>query len=263
MLRDRGNTVFVVEHDEETIRAADHIIDIGPTAGRNGGNITAQGGYQEILQSGESVTARFLVGQEKMPVPTERRTPDGRCLSIRNARLHNLLGLDVEIPLGLFVVLAGVSGSGKSSLVHGILHPALLQHLQGNRKDDSDESTVEESSKEIKGRWDQVAGLEHLDRLIEINQSPIGRTPRSNPATYCGVFSEIRNIYSKLSESVIRGYKPGRFSFNVPGGRCEECKGGGLKQIEMNFLPDVYIECESCMGKRFNRETLELSLIHI
>ena len=262
MLRDRGNTVFVVEHDEETIRAADHIIDIGPTAGRDGGNITAQGCFQDILDSSESVTAQFLVGQEKMPVPTERRDPDGRCLSIRNARLHNLVGLDVEIPLGLFVVLAGVSGSGKSSLVHGILRPALLQHLQGSGKDDSHEPVEEESSKEIKGRWDNVAGLEHLDRLIEINQSPIGRTPRSNPATYTKVFDLIRDLFTMLPESRIRGYNKGRFSFNVKGGRCEDCKGAGLKTIEMQFLSDVQIPCETCDGKRFNAETLQIRYKH-
>jgi excinuclease ABC subunit A len=262
MLRDRGNTVFVVEHDEETIRAADHIVDIGPTAGRNGGNITAQGTFQEILRSSDSVTAKFLLGQEQMPIPAHRRTPDGRCLSIRNARLHNLLGLDVEISLGLFVVLAGVSGSGKSSLVHGILRPALFKHLQGNGKDESDDTKEEESSKEVRGKWDQILGLEHLDRLIEINQSPIGRTPRSNPATYTKVFDLIRDLFTKLPESRIRGYNKGRFSFNVKGGRCEDCKGAGIKTIEMQFLSDVQISCETCDGRRFNTETLQIRYKH-
>ena len=262
MLRDRGNTVFVVEHDEETIRAADHIIDIGPTAGRDGGNITAQGGFKDILQSSESVTAQFLAGLEKMPVPNKRRIPDGRCLSIRNARLHNLSGLDVEIPLGVFVVLAGVSGSGKSSLVHGILRPALIKHLQGNGKNEYDETIEEESKKEIKGRWDHIGGLENLDRLIEINQSPIGRTPRSNPATYTKVFDLIRDLFTMLPESRIRGYNKGRFSFNVKGGRCEDCKGAGVKTIEMQFLSNVQISCETCDGKRFNAETLQIRYKH-
>jgi excinuclease ABC subunit A len=259
MLRDRGNTVFVVEHDEDTIRAADHIIDIGPHAGATGGHITAQGTYPQLLEALDSPTAQFLSGGEQMPVPTERRPPDERVLSIRNARLHNLQGLDVEIPLGLFVAIAGVSGSGKSSLVHGVLRPALQEHFRTPKRDLELEPDEEDVTPAIEtGQWDSVEGLEHLDRVIEIDQSPIGRTPRSNPATYTKVFDLIRDLFTLVPEARVRGYTKGRFSFNVKGGRCEDCRGAGVKTIEMQFLSDVQIPCETCNGRRFNAETLQI-----
>ena len=263
-LRDRGNTVFVVEHDEETIRAANHIVDIGPLAGSSGGEITAQGSYEEFLGSPNSLTAQFLGGKEQMPIPVNRRCSDGRAIRIRNAWLHNLQGLDVDLPLGLFVALAGVSGSGKSSLVHGIIRPALQQFLRSGAQEEPEEADSEPTgpSGQLRGRWDQVEGLEHLDRLIEINQSPIGRTPRSNPATYTKVFDLIRDLFTLLPESRVRGYTKGRFSFNVKGGRCEDCKGAGVKTVEMQFLSDVAIPCESCGGKRFNSETLQIRYKH-
>ena len=244
MLRDRGNTVFVVEHDEETIAAADHLIDIGPTAGKKGGYITAQGSMKEIIQANDSITGQFLARREKIEIPQERRKPNKIHLTIHEAALNNLQHITVKIPLGLFVSIAGVSGSGKSSLIDGILKKALSKHLYG--------------SAETPGPHKKITGLEYIDRVIEINQSPIGRTPRSNPATYTKAFDEIRKLFSSVPESKSRGYKPGRFSFNVKGGRCEDCTGAGIQTIEMQFLSDVEIPCDTCQGKRFNTETLQI-----
>ena len=244
MLRERGNTVFVVEHDEETILAADHLIDIGPTAGKQGGHVIAQGGLAEILHAPDSVTGQFLAGTETIPIPQKRRPPNGAFLTIHEARLHNLQGITVQLPLGLFISIAGVSGSGKSSLIDGILKKALAQHLNGNETP--------------AGVHKNISGMSHIDRMIEINQSPIGRTPRSNPATYTKAFDEIRKLFAAVPESKSRGYKPGRFSFNVKGGRCEDCQGAGVQTIEMQFLSDVQIPCDTCLGKRFNAETLQI-----
>ncbi len=244
MLRDRGNTVFVVEHDEETIAAADHIIDIGPTAGKQGGHITAQGSLRTIISAENSVTGQFMARQERIELPDNRRQPNGTQLQVLGAALHNLQGIDVTIPLGLFVAVAGVSGSGKSSLIDGILKKALSQHLH--------------NSKDQPGPHRHITGIDHIDRVIEIDQSPIGRTPRSNPATYTKVFDEIRKLFAAVPESKARGYKPGRFSFNVKGGRCEDCQGAGVQTIEMQFLSDVQIPCDTCQGKRFNAETLQI-----
>jgi len=244
-LRDLGNTVIVVEHDEETMRAADHIIDLGPGAGKHGGEIIAAGTVDEIIGAGASLTGKYLKGELGIPVPSGRRPRDPR-LSIRieGAREHNLRNLDVEIPLGLFVAITGVSGSGKSTLIEDILHRALARHFYRARV--------------LPGRHRRLTGLEHIDKVIDIDQSPIGRTPRSNPATYTGLFGPIRDLFAELPEAKIRGYGPGRFSFNVKGGRCEACQGDGLVKIEMHFLPDVYVPCEVCKGRRYNRETLEV-----
>ena len=244
ILRDRGNTVFVVEHDEETITSADHLIDIGPTAGKNGGYITAQGNLNALIQAADSITGQFLARRETIPVPDKRRSPNSDYLTIHEAALNNLQNITVRIPLGVFVTIAGVSGSGKSSLIDGILKKALSQHLHG--------------SAEIPGPHKKISGLQQIDRMIEINQSPIGRTPRSNPATYTKAFDEVRKLFSSVPESKSRGYKPGRFSFNVKGGRCEDCKGAGIQTIEMQFLSDVQIPCDTCQGKRFNTETLQI-----
>ncbi|NQX92330.1 MAG: excinuclease ABC subunit UvrA, partial [Flavobacteriales bacterium] len=242
-LRDVGNTVIVVEHDKDMMLESDHLIDIGPGAGAHGGHIVAQGKPQEHLE-GESVTASYLVGTASIPVPKKRRKGNRKKLSLSGASGHNLQNVDLKLPLGTFICVTGVSGSGKSSLITQTLYPILHGHFYTANK------------KPLP--YKKIAGLQHLDKVIEIDQSPIGRTPRSNPATYTGIFSEIRNLFTKLPESQIRGYKPGRFSFNVSGGRCETCKGAGLRTIEMNFLPDVHVECETCMGKRYNRETLEV-----
>ena len=242
-LRDLGNTVLVVEHDEETILEADHVIDMGPGAGVNGGLVVAQGTPQEILKDQASLTGRYLSGELTIAVPEQRRSSD-RFLEIRGARENNLQGIDVRIPLGVMTCVTGVSGSGKSTLVIDTLFKALSQRLYRSR--------------DKAGRVDDLLGLEHLDKVIDIDQSPIGRTPRSNPATYTGVFTDIRDLFAQLPEAKIRGYKPGRFSFNVKGGRCEACQGDGILRIEMHFLPDVYVQCEVCKGARYNRETLEV-----
>ncbi len=243
ILRDLGNSVIVVEHDKDMIEQADYIIDIGPYAGKNGGEIISHGNFKNIL-SYQTLTADYLNGKKNILIPKKRRIGNGKFLELSGCTGNNLKNISVNIPLGLMVGITGVSGSGKSSLINETLYPILNNYYFNGTKEPL-------SYKSIKG-------LENLDKVIDINQSPIGRTTRSNPATYTGVFSEIRNLFSKIPESMIRGYKPGRFSFNVTGGRCETCKGGGLKIIEMNFLPDVYVQCETCMGKRFNRETLEI-----
>ncbi|HEV8449219.1 MAG TPA: excinuclease ABC subunit UvrA [Gemmatimonadaceae bacterium] len=244
-LRDLGNTVIVVEHDEETMRAADHVIDLGPGAGKHGGEVIAVGTVDEIARNPSSITGRYLAGELSIPTPTKRRMFDERKLiRIEGAREHNLRNLDVEIPLGLFVAVTGVSGSGKSTLIEDILHRALARHFYRARV--------------IPGEHRRITGFEHIDKVIDIDQSPIGRTPRSNPATYTGVFTPVRELFAELPEAKIRGYGPGRFSFNVKGGRCEACQGDGLVRIEMHFLPDVYVPCDVCKGRRYNRETLEV-----
>ncbi|MHB8842443.1 MAG: excinuclease ABC subunit UvrA [Candidatus Aquicultor sp.] len=243
-LRDLGNTLVVVEHDEETMVEADHIVDIGPLAGEHGGRIIATGTIDDIMKSQDSITGQFLSGRRKIEIPIERRVPGEAWLRIKDASEHNLKNIDVDIPLGLFVTVTGVSGSGKSTLVTDILSKALAKKFYRSR--------------ELPGRHGAIEGLEHIDKAIEIDQSPIGRTPRSNPATYVKLFDDIRSLFSQVPEAQIRGYKPGRFSFNVRGGRCEACSGDGTIKIEMHFLPDIYIPCEVCKGARYNNETLEV-----
>ncbi|MGB7413002.1 MAG: excinuclease ABC subunit UvrA, partial [Thermosynechococcaceae cyanobacterium] len=243
-LRDLGNTLIVVEHDEDTIRAADHIVDIGPKAGIHGGEIVVQGDLEALLEAPESLTGLYLSGREVIPTPAERRRGNGRSLTLKQANRNNLQNLDIEIPLGELVCITGVSGSGKSTVMNELLYPALRHHL-GQKVP---------FPKEL----EKITGLKALDKVIVIDQSPIGRTPRSNPATYTGLFDIIRSIFAETIEAKARGYKPGRFSFNVKGGRCEACGGQGVNVIEMNFLPNVYVQCEVCKGARYNRETLQV-----
>ena len=243
-LREMGNTLIVVEHDEETMRKSDWIVDLGPGAGIHGGEIIAQGPLSEILKEKKSLTAQYLNGKLQIPLPKERRLPKKEKLEIKGARQFNLKNIDVSVPLGLFVSITGVSGSGKSTLVHEIIYKSLAKELYG--------------SKEAPGIFKSINGIEHLDKVIIVDQSPIGRTPRSNPATYTGAFGPIRELFSQVPQSKVRGYQPGRFSFNVKGGRCENCGGDGTLKIEMQFLPDVFVRCEVCSGKRFNEETLQI-----
>ncbi|HSS22024.1 MAG TPA: excinuclease ABC subunit UvrA [Pyrinomonadaceae bacterium] len=243
-LRDLGNTVLVVEHDEETIRRADYVVDLGPGAGAHGGELVAVGTAEDVANNPASITGLYISGSKKIEVPKERRAANGKYLTVRGARANNLKDIDVTFPLGLLTVITGVSGSGKSTLIADILYPSLARHLYGSLAEAGECSAIE--------------GLDNVDKVIEIDQSPIGRTPRSNPATYTGLFTPLRELYAMLPESRERGYKPGRFSFNVKGGRCEGCEGDGMKRIEMNFLPDVYVLCDVCRGARYNRETLSV-----
>ena len=243
-LRDLGNTLIVVEHDEQTLRTADYIVDLGPGAGVHGGKIVAQGTPDEVMRSRKSLTGQYLAGTLKIEVPAVRREGNGASIRIEGCREHNLKGIDVEIPLGMFTCITGVSGSGKSTLLTDLLYPVISNRVMGTAWPEGD--------------YDAIHGMEHIDKIINIDQSPIGRTPRSNPATYVGVFTAIRDLFAQLPESKARGWKPGRFSFNVKGGRCENCQGDGTNKIEMNFLPDVYITCEVCHGKRFNEDTLSV-----
>ena len=244
-LRDLGNTLIVVEHDEETIRTADWIVDIGPGAGEHGGEIVVSGDYEALTTSKKSITGAYISGRSKIEIPKKRRAINAkRALTIKEARENNLKNLDVTIPLGAFVAVTGVSGSGKSTLVNDILYSVLANKLNGARI--------------VPGRHRTITGIDHLDKVVHVDQSPIGRTPRSNPATYTGVFDKIRALFAETSEAKVRGYQQGRFSFNVKGGRCENCAGDGTITIEMNFLPDVYVPCEVCHGARYNRETLEV-----
>ncbi|MDE7234311.1 MAG: ATP-binding cassette domain-containing protein, partial [Ruminiclostridium sp.] len=243
-LRDMGNTVIVVEHDEDTMRAADYIVDVGPGAGVHGGEIVCAGTAEEIMACEASMTGQYLSGRRFIPVPAERRMPDGRWLTVRGAAENNLKNIDVSFPLGLFTCVTGVSGSGKSSLVNEILYKELAARL--NR------------AKTKAGNFREIEGVDYLDKIIAIDQAPIGRTPRSNPATYTGLFTDIRDLFASTNDAKMRGYGTGRFSFNVKGGRCEACQGDGIIKIEMHFLPDIFVPCEVCKGHRYNRETLEV-----
>jgi len=243
-LRDLGNTLIVVEHDEETILSADHVVDIGPGAGEHGGCVVAEGTPEEIMEDPDSLTGAYLSGRETIPLPDVRRRPSGRYLTVRGAAENNLREIDVRIPLGLFTCVTGVSGSGKSTLVNDILYRGVYERLNHKHMN--------------AGRHNDIEGLQHIDKVVMIDQSPIGRTPRSNPATYTGVFTHIRELFAQTPEARKRGYRPGRFSFNVKGGRCEACGGDGIIKIEMHFLADVYVPCEVCRGRRYNEETLEI-----
>jgi excinuclease ABC subunit A len=243
-MRDLGNTIIVVEHDEETIRTADWVIDIGPGAGEHGGEVVAEGPLEAILREPRSLTGAYLSGRRRIPMPSHRRSAKGDAIVVRGAREHNLKNVDVRIPLGVFVSVTGVSGSGKSTLVNEILYRRLAQVIN--------------KAKDRPGAHDKIEGIQHIDKVIDIDQSPIGRTPRSNPATYTGLFTPIRDLFAAVPEARLRGYSAGRFSFNVKGGRCEACAGDGIIKIEMQFLPDVYVPCEVCAGKRYNREALEI-----
>ena len=243
-LRDIGNTVIVVEHDEDAIRSADYLVDMGPGAGEQGGFVTAKGTVEEVLHNPNSLTAQYLNGTRQIEVPAKRRKGNGKFVGVKGARTNNLKNVELKIPLGTFTCVTGVSGGGKSSLILETLFKGLNKELNGSR--------------EQTGVYDKIIGLENIDKIIDIDQSPIGRTPRSNPATYTGLFTYIRDWFAGLPEAKARGYSAGRFSFNVAGGRCEACKGDGVTKIEMHFLPDVYVECDVCKGKRFNRETLEV-----
>lgn len=243
-LRDLGNTVLVVEHDEDTMYAADQIIDIGPGAGVHGGNVMAQGTAEEVKLVSDSVTGQYLSGRKQIKVPAKRRKSNGRSIEVKGATEHNLKNVNVKFPLGQFICVTGVSGSGKSTLVNEVLYKSIAKELNG--------------SNEKPGKCKEITGLDNIDKIINIDQSPIGRTPRSNPATYTGVFDIIRDIFANTNEAKMRGYEKGRFSFNVDGGRCEACNGDGILRIEMHFLPDIYVPCEVCKGKRYNKETLEV-----
>ena len=243
-LRDVGNTVLIVEHDEAIMRAADHIVDLGPGAGEHGGQIVASGTPKKVMSNTKSLTGQYLSGKKKIAIPTHRRTTNGSSITIKGASQNNLKNIDIEIPLGIFVCITGVSGSGKSTLINEILHKKLAQHFYGSR--------------DRPGSFEEIDGIDNLDKVVNIDQSPIGRTPRSNPATYTGTFTPIRELFSQVPEARSRGYKPGRFSFNVKGGRCEACSGDGQINIEMQFLPDVSVPCEECDGNRYNREALEI-----
>ena len=243
-LRDLGNTVLVVEHDNETILTADWVLDLGPGAGEHGGRVVAQGPVETILQTPDSLTGAYLSGRMRVPIPDKRRNGNGKSLTVVGARENNLKNINVRIPLGKLVCITGVSGSGKSTLMVEILYKALARELNGAHT--------------LPGDHDRIEGLENVDKIINIDQSPIGRTPRSNPGTYTGLFDHIRALFAEMPESKVRGYKPGRFSFNVHGGRCEACQGQGQLRIEMQFLPDVYVPCDVCHGARFNRETLQV-----
>ena len=243
-LRDIGNSILVVEHDQETIESSDYVIDIGPGAGKNGGEITYSGTPKDILKSNKSITGLYLSGRKSIEIPKRRLGTQDKKLVLKGASGNNLKGINIEIPLSRFIAITGVSGSGKSTLINETLFPILSKELNRSRS--------------YPLQYESISGLEYVDKIVEINQKPIGRTPRSNPSTYTGVFTYIRDLFAKLEESKIRGYKPGRFSFNVKGGRCESCQGDGIIKIEMNFLPDVYVTCEVCEGERYNRETLEV-----
>ena len=244
-LRDAGNTVIVVEHDEQTLRTADYLVDLGPAAGVHGGRVVAAGTPEQVSRVAESVTGQYLAGKLRMAIPAERRGGNGSCIELTGATEHNLKNVSVKIPLGTFTCITGVSGSGKSTLLSDVLYPALSNKLM--------------RTKYSVGKFEKIEGVSNIDKVINIDQSPIGRTPRSNPATYVGLFSGIRDLFASLPEAKARGYGPGRFSFNVKGGRCENCQGAGTIVIEMNFLPDVYIQCDVCGGKRFNKETLDVT----
>ncbi|MDD3980588.1 MAG: excinuclease ABC subunit UvrA [Spirochaetia bacterium] len=243
-LRDLGNTLIVVEHDEQTLRTADYIVDLGPGAGEHGGKIVAQGSPEEVMKSSKSLTGQYLAGKLRIEVPAVRRQGNGKTILLKGAREHNLKGVDLRLPLGLFICVTGVSGSGKSTMLTDLLYPAISNRIMRSSLNEGD--------------YDSIEGLEYIDKIINIDQSPIGRTPRSNPATYVGLFTGIRDLFASIPESKARGWKPGRFSFNVKGGRCENCQGDGTIKIEMNFLPDVYITCDVCHGKRFNADTLDI-----